>query len=206
MKKRVGADRRRAQGKPIGKRRRAREMAVQMLYQLEVGGSSPDEVFEQFDLDDFVLETEIVRDDDDPESEPPKLPPKRAAEIESAFDYAKILVSGMLAHAESVDERIRRHAENWRLERMPMIDRNILRVAIFEMLYQEGVPKVVIVDEAIELAKKFGAENSSRFVNGLLDGVLKASRREEKRNAARDRPASKETAVVGESTPEGTTP
>lgn len=74
----------------------------------------------------------------------------------------------------TIDALIRQHAENWRLERMPAIDRNILRLAIYEMLHEAKVPKVVIVDEAIELAKKFGAENSGRFVNGLLDGVLQS--------------------------------
>lgn len=175
--KRGGAGKRRAQGKPVGKRRRAREMAVQMLYQLEVGGCVRDEVFSRFDLDDYVRETEIAQTADG--AAPPAAARSRGDDVRTAFDYAQILVSGVQEHAESIDERIRRHAENWRLERMPMIDRNILRVAIFEMLFQEGVPKVVIVDEAIELAKKFGAENSSRFVNGLLDGVLKASRREQ---------------------------
>ncbi len=182
--KRAGAGRRRAKGKPIGKRRRAREMAVQMLYQLEVGGCSPDEVFRDFDLDDFVRETEHTASDDAADDQAPKPTPKRPADIDTAFEYARTLVSGMLENAENIDSRIRRHAENWRLERMPMIDRNILRIAIFEMLYQKGVPKVVIVDEAIELAKKFGAENSSRFVNGLLDGVLKASRREQPQGGA----------------------
>lgn len=210
--KRTGAGRRRAQGKPIGKRRRAREMAVQMLYQLEVGGCGSNEVFDHFDLADFVSETELAKSDEDAETEAPKLPPKRLAEIEAAFAYAQTLVAGVLEHAESVDERIRQHAENWRLERMPMIDRNILRVAVFEMLFQDGVPKVVILDEAIELAKKFGAENSSRFVNGLLDGVLKSSRKKSKRktsatNESPDELPDKETAAVGDRTSsEGTGP
>ena len=72
-------------------------------------------------------------------------------------------------------EAIRTDVEIGReLERMPVIDRNILRLAIYEMLFESNVPMVVIVDEAIELAKKFGSENSGRFVNGLLDAVLKS--------------------------------
>ncbi|MCP4661621.1 MAG: transcription antitermination factor NusB [bacterium] len=96
------------------------------------------------------------------------------AQIEDSFTYARRLVEGTIRYEEAIDALIRRFAENWRLERMPPIDRNILRLAIYEMLYEENVPKVVIVDEAIELAKKFGSEHSGRFVNGLLDGVLKS--------------------------------
>ena len=68
---------------------------------------------------------------------------------------------------------IRGQADNWRLERMPAVDRNILRLAVYEMLFEMDIPKLVVVDEAIELAKKFGSEQSGRFVNGLLDGLLK---------------------------------
>ena len=68
---------------------------------------------------------------------------------------------------------IREQAENWRLERMPAVDRNILRLAVFEFQHQEDVPKLVVIDEAIELAKRFGSENSSGFINGVLDGLLK---------------------------------
>jgi N utilization substance protein B len=84
-----------------------------------------------------------------------------------------MLVEGAVHHREEIDGLIREQADNWRLERMPVVDRNILRLAIFEMLHEEDVPKLVVLDEAIELAKKFGSEQSSRFVNGLLDGLLK---------------------------------
>lgn len=151
--------------RPVGKRRRAREMAMQMLYQYEQGGAEPPQIFDTFDVEDFLLETETAS------SEEARARRKRAKE---SFDYARRLVRGTLEDAQSIDELIRRHAENWRLERMPAIDRNILRLAIYEMLHEESVPKVVIVDEAIELAKKFGSESSGRFVNGLLDGVLKS--------------------------------
>ena len=80
----------------------------------------------------------------------------------------------MLEHQKEIDELIVRQAENWRLERMPAVDRNVLRLAVYEMLWQADVPKLVVLDEAIELAKRFGSENSGRFVNGLLDGLLKS--------------------------------
>lgn len=156
-------------GRPVGKRRRAREMAVQMLYQLELGRTTSDQVFAEFDVADYLLETEIDEDEG-----APRPGERQRAEAEVAFEYARSLVHGTLADGDAIDQRIRRHAENWRLERMPAIDRNILRLAIYEMIHEAGVPKVVIVDEAIELAKRFGSENSGRFVNGLLDGVLKA--------------------------------
>ena len=72
-----------------------------------------------------------------------------------------------------IDGLIRSQAENWRLERMPAVDRNVLRLAVYEMLHETDVPKLVVVDEAVEIAKRFGSEQSGRFVNGLLDGLLK---------------------------------
>lgn len=144
----------------MGKRRRAREMALQMLYQHEIGGRPPLEIFGAFDIDDFLSGSNPASGGRD--------------RIEESFEYAKTLVQGTLDSADEVDALIREHAENWRLERMPSIDRNILRLALYEMLHESNVPKVVIVDEAIELAKKYGSENSGRFVNGLLDGVLKS--------------------------------
>lgn len=187
-------------GKGVGKRRRSREMAVQMLYQQEMGGSTIEQVFSSFDLEDYLSETELppaeaaapgaatagnetpdrVAPDKAPEkpkSKPVKRTPAELAErkllVRESFEHAQRLVRGTLDSLTEIDELIRAHAENWRLERMPPIDRNILRLALYEMLHEESVPKVVIVDEAIELAKKFGAENSGRFVNGLLDGVLR---------------------------------
>jgi transcription antitermination factor NusB len=96
-----------------------------------------------------------------------------AGRVEEAFQYAQRLVRGTVDHREEIDAMIRGQADNWRLERMPAVDRNILRLAIYEMLYERETPKLVVVDEAIELAKKFGSEQSGRFVNGLLDGLLK---------------------------------
>lgn len=181
----------------VGKRRRARQIAVQMLYQHELGNSSPDEIFDDFALEDYVRETENPLPENPPTApqagdgpavlgappvgaqlvptapEPPRKPPK-PSELANALAYAKQVVEGTLEHREEIDALIRRFAQNWRLERMPATDRNILRLAIYEMLYQDKVPKVVIVDEAIELAKRFGSESSGSFVNGLLDGILKA--------------------------------
>jgi len=145
-------------------------MAMQMLYQHELGGATLPEIFDSFDLEDYVHETDVAESNGGPEV----AGAPSGTQVDEAFAYARRLVEGASEHGEAIDALIRRFAENWRLERMPIIDRNILRLAIYEMLYESSVPKVVIVDEAIELAKKFGSENSGRFVNGLLDGVLKS--------------------------------
>lgn len=144
-----------------GKRRQAREMALQMLYQWELGGSSLPEIFRSFDLHLFGAETAA------------RSPGKDG---EEAFHQARRLVEGTVAETESLDELISSQAQNWRLERMPVVDRNILRLAAFQLLREPDVPAAVVIDEAIELAKKFGTERSGSFVNGLLDGLLKRFR------------------------------
>jgi transcription antitermination factor NusB len=212
-----------------GKRRTAREMAVQMLYQSDLGGSPLPNIFNTFDLADYMARpagapgpTKAARrlaaagarpdapgaignnggdragdregatgedgdtcdvegaDADAGSGSAGARPFRDRAElarqrrrIEDAFLYAQTLVRGTVDHREEIDSMIRGQADNWRLERMPAVDRNILRLAIYEMLYERDTPKLVVVDEAIELAKKFGSEQSGRFVNGLLDGLLK---------------------------------
>lgn len=144
-------------------RRKGRELAIQALYQCDLGASQGDEALRHF------RPAEYGTDDGEAVSTPSPAP----GASQRSFDYARVLVSGTLSKLEEVDDLIRSQAEHWRLERMPAVDRNILRLAIYELLYETDVPKLVVVDEAIELAKKFGSENSSRFVNGLLDGLLK---------------------------------
>lgn len=139
-------------------RRKGRELATQALYQCDLGASGADDALSLFRPDEYGSEDgEAVTQ----------------AAAERAFAYAQTLVRGTLSHLEEIDDLIRSQAEHWRLERMPAVDRNILRLAIYEFLYETDVPKLVVVDEAIELAKKFGSKDSGRFVNGLLDGLLK---------------------------------
>jgi len=162
------------------RRRISREMAVQMLYQSDLGGSPLPQIFNSFDLAEYVTREEMGEKRKDGQ-EPPARPReeeraeylRRKRSAEEAFAFAQGLVQGTIEHREQVDALIREQADNWRLERMPPVDRNVLRLAVFEMLYETDTPKLVIVDEAIELAKKFGSEQSGRFVNGLLDGLLK---------------------------------
>ena len=160
----------------MSRRHKAREMAVQMLYQRDLGGAEVGEIFNRF----RPLEVLAAAIDDDGEAEvsedtsPSQEEALSAETQQSIFDHAKTLVCGTLDHLEEIDELIASQADNWRLERMPPVDRNILRLGVFEFLYQEDVPKLVVIDEAIELAKRYGSENSSSFVNGLLDGLIKA--------------------------------
>ena len=172
-----------------GKRRTAREMAVQMLYQGDLGGSAPPQIFSSFDLSEYLAQ-EAAREKKPAAkggargrsvlaSHASNIEADRAdyarrkQRVDEAFQYAQALVRGTLDHREEIDGLIRGQADNWRLERMPPVDRNILRLAVYEMLFETDIPKLVVVDEAIELAKKFGSEQSGRFVNGLLDGLLK---------------------------------
>jgi N utilization substance protein B len=136
----------------MSKRRRGRELALQMLYQLELGGASPREVLSSGGL---AASTGVEERNG------------------GAFEYAEALFRGTVDHRETIDALIREQAEHWRLERMPAVDRNILRLAVFEFLHEPEVPKLVVINEAIELAKRFGSADSGRFINGLLDGLLK---------------------------------
>jgi len=151
----------------VGKRRMAREMAVQMLYQIDLGDASPRETRSAFDVVDYLRERSEA-DADEPGGAPPSLD-----EARRAFEQACGMVEATREHRDAIDERIRAQAEHWRLERMPAVDRNILRLAVWELVHDPEVPRLVVVDEAVELAKRFGSEQSARFVNGLLDGLMR---------------------------------
>ncbi len=128
-----------------------------MLYQQELAGGAAEDLVAQFDLRGFASD---------------HAPGTSLEQLRNGFEYAERLVRGVLEHQGMLDEKIGRHTENWRVERMPIVDRNVLRIAVYELEEQKDVPRIVVVDEAIELAKKFGSEKSGRFVNGLLDGLL----------------------------------
>jgi N utilization substance protein B len=92
---------------------------------------------------------------------------------DSVREYANELVDGTLEHLAEIDSILSQFAENWTLARMGRIDRNILRIAVFELLYRDDVPARVVLDEAITIAKRFSEESSGAFINGILDRVLK---------------------------------
>ena len=151
-----------------------------MLYQSDLGGSALPQIFRTFDLSEYLAREREEGDKEKKAAPTPPTPEEQRAEavrrrkrVDEAFQFAQELVQGTLDNREKIDEMIRGQADNWRLERMPAVDRNVLRLAIYEMLFETDTPKLVVVDEAIELAKKFGSEQSGRFVNGLLDGLLK---------------------------------
>ncbi len=152
------------------KRRVGREMALQMLYQQELGGATTPQVLHHFNPVDLL---EAVRDEPTDSLTNLSAQPDQMRE---ALAYAHRLVEGTSSHRDELDEMIREQAEHWRLERMSAVDRNVLRLAVYELLYEADVPKLVVLDEAIELAKRFGSEQSGRFVNGLLDGLLRSHR------------------------------
>ena len=134
----------------MGVRRKARELALQMLFEHDVAGTAPTDMFQR--SDDLRNAPEGLR------------------------DFTQRLVSGTLEHLDVLDEIISRQADHWRLMRMPIVDRNILRMALFELLHEPETPRPVVIDEALEIAKRFSTPRSSQFINGILDGVLKSGR------------------------------
>jgi N utilization substance protein B len=135
----------------MGKRRDGREAAIQFLYQLDLNRENPTELFETF----WLLRTG----------------PGNEASSKKTRAFTEQIVAGVRAHAEEIDEQIKKFAANYDLHRIAPVDRNILRLAIYEMLFCPDVPPVVSINEAIEIAKKFGGDESGRFVNGILDRV-----------------------------------
>jgi len=135
----------------MGSRRRAREVALQFLYQLDLQG------------------------EDDPVPHEQEFWARHALSGE-AKTFAETLVRGTKASQAKIDQIIEQYTENWALERMAAVDRNILRVAVYEMLWTDEAPGKVVINEAIEIAKKFGTKESGRFINGVLDRIHKELR------------------------------
>jgi transcription antitermination factor NusB len=136
----------------MGKRRRARELAIQVLFHLEYNPGPPEAAFELV-CENFGLSA-------------------------SARPFSKRLVLGVCERREDLDRLIRRSSRNWRLERMPRVDRNILRLGIYEMMYMKDIPPRVSIDEAVELGKLYGTEDSGSFINGVLDDIYNQLRLE----------------------------
>jgi N utilization substance protein B len=150
-------------------RHRARAAALQMLYQWEVGRTPIDEVVRTY---------WPGRDaPPDPDDELADAIPD-AALVEDERTYANALVSGTIERMGEADELIGAHARNWRVERMAVIDRMVLRLAIYELLSRPDTPAAVVINEALELARTFSGEEPVPFINGVLDAVRKALKRE----------------------------
>ncbi len=146
----------------MASRHQARERALQILFQYDIHGKQGlwlDEFWKQYPLEE----------------------PTKA--------FAQRLVDGVLTHRKELDVLIGSCATNWRVDRMPIVDRNILRAGCFELLYLPDVPAKVTMNEAIELAKSFGDDEASKFVNGVLNKVLSADPRLDRKRAHPELPA-----------------
>ena len=135
----------------MGKRRKAREVALQFLYALDVNAAA------------------------DPAPHHSEFWARHPVDAETRT-FADGLVRGSKQHQEKIDHVIAQFTEHWGLDRMAVVDRNLLRMAVYELLWQTDVPPKVAINEAIEIAKKFGTRESSRFINGVLDRIHKELR------------------------------
>jgi N utilization substance protein B len=133
------------------KRTQAREFALQILYQVDIRQAELADVLQSF------WDEKADRDEKEPE----------------ITEYTETLVRGVIEKLASIDKTIERYAENWEMKRMAYVDRNILRLATYEMLHLDEIPVKVAINEAVELAKRYGEPDSSKFVNGILDRIAK---------------------------------
>ena len=132
------------------KRRKAREHALQILFQLDIRKEKPSAIalkrfWAEYDADDEVR------------------------------SFAEELVKGTYKHLSKINDLIHQCAKNWSLDRMALVDRNVLRMAVYEILFRMDIPTSVTINEAIEIAKKYGTEESGSFVNGILDSVARVT-------------------------------
>jgi len=132
----------------MSKRRLARENCLQSLYSSDIARLEPASVLASFQMEEFALEDKV-------------------------FEFYKSLYTSTIANRAKIDEIIKKTSLNWEMDRMPAIDRSILRMAVCEMMILSDAPVAVIIDEAIELAKKYSTEKSGKFVNGVLDSIAR---------------------------------
>lgn len=138
----------------MGKRRKARESTLQILFQLEFDDSQRDKTISQF------LEN-------------------KKADIEE-IDLCTRLICGIAANQAEIDKIIQSASQHWRMARMAIVDKNILRMAAYEMLYDKNLAPAIIINEAIEIAKKYSSGQSATFINGILDALNKKKAEDDK--------------------------
>ena len=143
----------------MGTRRKSRELALQALFQGELAGQNG-----LLDFEEFCAHFQVNK---------------------KAIPYAKKLLDGVQEKADMLNQLISKYAENWRLERMSLIDRNILRLAVYEVHYQDDVPVSVAINEAVEIAKRYSTDDSGPFINGILDAMAKKEARGAENKAKR---------------------
>lgn len=130
------------------KRTKAREIALKVLYQIDIIRTDTQEA-----IDNFFNNNEEF--------------------LEDVKEFAKNLIFGTINNLDNIDKKIKTFATNWELNRMAVVDRNILRIACYELMYLEDIPSKVTINEAVELAKKYGGIDSGKFTNGILDKINK---------------------------------
>jgi N utilization substance protein B len=154
----------------MGKRREARERAVQFLFQHDL---NPPENLEAALAQFWESQRAAAIAEEKGAAtwgQPVELPPPTPEEAETRL-FAEPLIRGTIEHRDALDAQIKKYARNWELHRIAAVDRNILRLAIYEMLYRDDIPPVVSINEAVDIAKKFSTQDSGKFVNGILDKV-----------------------------------
>lgn len=132
------------------KRRKAREHALQILFQLDIRKEKPSATVLKHFWAEYAPDDEVKA-------------------------FAEEIVKGTIKHAAKIDTLIHQCAKNWSMDRMAVVDRNVLRMAVYEILYRMDIPTSVTINEAIEIAKKFGTDDSGAFVNGILDSVARVA-------------------------------
>lgn len=132
------------------KRRKARECALQMLFQLDISTEKPSAAMLKRFWSGHELEDDLKV-------------------------FAEEIVKGVYKHREKINRKIRESAKNWSLDRMAAVDRNVIRIAAYEMLFRMDIPTSVAINEAIEIAKRFGTDESGAFVNGILDSMARTA-------------------------------
>jgi len=154
----------------MGKRRESRERAVQFLFQHDL--NPPQDVEEALNQFWDSQRAVALAEEKGPANwgEPVNLPPATTDEAAVRL-FADPLIKGALEYRTESDELIKKHAKNWDLHRIAAVDRNILRLAIYEMLHRDDIPPVVSINEAVDIAKKFSTQDSGKFVNGILDKI-----------------------------------
>ena len=154
----------------MGKRREARERAVQFLFQHEL--NPPEDLAAALTQFWESQRTAAIAEEKGAATwgQQVELPPPTTEEA-AIREFADPLIRGALEKRDEADDIIRKHAKNWELHRIAAVDRNILRLAIYEMLHRDDIPPVVRINEAVDIAKKFSTQDSGKFVNGILDKV-----------------------------------
>lgn len=147
------------------KRRQAREIVLKLLYQIDTAGIKPEEALNSY-LE--VLFGEDENNDEESNKQKQKLKPALSPDVKT---FVSELFMGTVEHMKEIDAIIAHLSSNWRLERMAVIDRNILRFSAYEIIYRKDIPIKVTIDEAVEIAKKYSSADSSRFINGILDSL-----------------------------------